>query len=307
MKRSTIVRVISAYGSSNAGSYSAAVALNAFVSMFPMILGILAITGVVLGNHGLESKVEGAIISAFPASAQASVSNALSHLHSAAGLFGVLSIAGLLFAGTNLFASIEFALAQIFGIRQRGFLRQRAMGVVMILILTVGLVIDVGLNTLMNLLPFMAGLAPVLALLDMVAVMLLIYRLVPNRTLHVGQIWPGALVAGILAEAITLLFPLYVKLVHGFNSYGQAFALFFLLVAWLSFIAQFILIGALWNKVRHQGGYDAMGLLATPTTSAPPASTARDRAEAGRAAITEDRPATAGDRPPVAGQPRSRG
>ena len=311
IKRSLVVRVIQTYGSTHAGSYSAAVALNAFVSMFPIMLGVLAIIGLALGSHAIESKAESTIVTAFPVSAQASVRDALSHLNGAAGVFGILSIAGLLFAGSNLFASLEFAMAQIFGIKQRNFLRQRAMGVLMIVVLGVGLVVDVGLNTLMNVVPFMAGLGPLLALIDMVALMLLIYRLVPDRTFHVSQVWPGALIAGILTEAITLLFPLYAKLVHGFNSYGQEFALFFLLVAWLSFIAQFILIGAVWNKARLGAGYDAIGLVATPTDSssqvpisagqrrpAEPAATAR-RAAGGSTAPGDD-PGTPGGGPATA-------
>jgi len=37
---------------------------------------------------------------------------------------------------------------------------------------------------------------------------------------------------------------------HGFGTYGQQFALFFLLATWLGFLSQFILIGAVFNKMR---------------------------------------------------------
>ncbi|MGA8016704.1 MAG: YihY/virulence factor BrkB family protein [Candidatus Dormiibacterota bacterium] len=265
LKGSMPFRVITEYGNSQAGNYSSILAFNAFMSMFPMILGVLAILGLVLNDHSIEQHVQSSIVSAFPSSAQTDISSAVSHLHDTAGIFGILSILGLLWTGTNFFGSLEFALAQIFRITQRDFLRQRAMGVVMIMVLTVCLVISVGANTLMNLVSFMAGLGPLLGLVDMVVLMLIIYRCVPNRTFHLARVWPGALLAGLLTEAITLLFPLYGKLVHGFNAYGQGFALFFLLATWLAFISQFMLIGAVFNKVRLGDRFEATGLVAAPS------------------------------------------
>ena len=141
---------------------------------------------------------------------------------------------------TNFFGSLEFCLSRIFDFPQRGFLRQRAMGAVMMFVLVAGLLIAVAANTLMNLIPVMAGIGPVAGLLAMGALTLTIYRLVPNRTFRIRQLWPGALVSGVLIELITLLFPLYAKLAHGFDTYGQSLALFFLLATWLFFLSEFI-------------------------------------------------------------------
>jgi hypothetical protein len=125
------------------------------------------------------------------------------------------------------------------------------------------MLIAVAANTLMNLIPVMAGIGPAAGFLAMGALTLTIYRLVPNRTFRIRQLWPGAVVSGVLIELITLLFPLYAKLAHGFDTYGQSLALFFLLATWLAFLSQFILIGALWNRVRLGEEFTASGLLAT--------------------------------------------
>ena len=71
------------------------------------------------------------------------------------------------------------------------------------------------------------------------------------------------LLAGVLMEALTLLWPLYAGLTHGFSSYGTAFALFFVLATWLYFFAQFTLLGAVANRM-HAGAPDARGLIASP-------------------------------------------
>jgi hypothetical protein len=109
----------------------------------------------------------------------------------------------------------------------------------------------------------MAGIGPAAGFLAMGALTLTIYRLVPNRTFRIRQLWPGAVVSGVLIELITLLFPLYAKLAHGFDTYDQSLALFFLLATWLAFLSQFILIGPLWNRVRLGEEFTASGLLAT--------------------------------------------
>jgi len=89
-----------------------------------------------------------------------------------------------------------------------------------------------------------------------------IYRFVPNRTFALKDVWPGAVLAGVLTELFSLLFPLYAKVSHGFGTYGQQFALFFLLATWLGFLSQFILIGAVFNKMRL-GAPEKRGIVAS--------------------------------------------
>ena len=59
---------------------------------------------------------------------------------------------------------------------------------------------------------------------------------------------------------------MYAKVSHGFGTYGQQFALFFLLAAWLGFLSQFILIGAVFNKMRL-GAPQSEGIVASPESS----------------------------------------
>jgi uncharacterized BrkB/YihY/UPF0761 family membrane protein len=59
---------------------------------------------------------------------------------------------------------------------------------------------------------------------------------------------------------LTLVWPIYVRLSHGFNSYGATFALFFLLAAWLYFWGQLTLLGAVVNRI-HTEALEAAGLL----------------------------------------------
>ena len=74
-----------------------------------------------------------------------------------------------------------------------------------------------------------------------------IYFVVPNRRQRLRDVVPGAVVAGVLIEAITLLWPLYFQVSNGFATYGKTFALFFLLVSYFYLLGQVLVVGATVN------------------------------------------------------------
>jgi hypothetical protein len=77
------------------------------------------------------------------------------------------------------------------------------------------------------------------------------------------QVLPGALLAGVLIEALSLVFPLYSRFAGGFNSYGAQFGLFFLLATWLFLLSELMLLGAIYNRFRL-GEPATKGLIASP-------------------------------------------
>jgi len=257
------VRLARVYGDSQAGNYAAGLAFTSFVSMFPLILGLLAILGLVTSAASYRSGFLDAVFGFFPADSRAPLTAALDGVRHNTGLLGVLGVAGLFWSGSSLFTSMEFALGQVMGARQRDFLRQRAMAALMTVVFAVAVVATIFLNSLAALVHGIPQLAPLLGLAVWLVFMAALYRLVPNRTHRLRQLWPGVLLAGVLMEALTLLWPLYARLSHGFSSYGTAFALFFVLATWLYFFAQFTLLGAAANRL-HAGPPDTRGLIASP-------------------------------------------
>jgi len=256
-------RLIQAYAASQAGNYARGLAFTAFVSTFPLILGLLAILGVAVSDPGVRAQFVGALLSFFPADSHAALTSAVDGIHRFSGLLGAIGIVGLLWSGGNLFTAMEWSLGRMIGARQRDFLHQRAMAAVMTVVYVVALVAVVGLNSALALAGAIPYLAPVAGVLVWIAFMAIVYRAVPNRAHRLSQSWPGAVLAGVLMEILTLLWPLYTRLVHGFSTYGAAFALFFLLASWLYFFAQFILLGAVVNRM-YAGAPTARGLIAGP-------------------------------------------
>ncbi len=244
------VQVIQAYGKAQGSNYAAGLAFNAFLAMFPLVLGMLSIVGLVIHDQGVQNTLYNGIVSVFPKEAHDSILSALDGVKKNAGILGIVSIVGLLWSGTSLFASMEFALTMIFGTKQRDTLRQRLMGLVMVVVFIVAVLLTVTANSAAAASPGAGILGSILGAVVLVGLMMLIYRWVPNRTFAFKELWPGALLAGVLVELFSLIFPLYAKISKGFGTYGQQFALFFVLATWLSFMSQFILIGAVFNKMR---------------------------------------------------------
>jgi membrane protein len=260
-------RLGQAFASSEAGNYASGLAFTAFVSMFPLILGLVSILGLLTSAPDVRSHFIAGALGVFPPDARSTLSSALDGVRDHSGLLGTIGIIGLLWSGSSLFTSMEFALGRMIGARQRGFLRQRAMTAVMTLVFVVAIVATIFLNSLAALAEGVPHLAPVLGLLVWVAFMTAIYRLVPNRTYPLLALWPGALLAGALMEGLTLVWPLYAGLSHGFTTYGAALALFFVLAAWLYFFAVFTLLGAVAIRM-HAGSPGVNGLIASRESAA---------------------------------------
>ncbi len=260
------VQVVMAYGQSQGGNYAASLAYNGFLSMFPLILGMLSIVGFLITDPATQKTIYADIVSVFPGDAHAQILRALVNVKHNAGLLGILAVLGLLWSGTGLFASMEFALTEIFGTKQRDMLRQRLMGIIMMLVFIAAVLFVVAANSALAASAGAGILGTAAGAIVLVGLMIAIYRFVPNRTFALKDIWPGAVLAGVMIELFSLLFPLYAKVSNGFGTYGQQFALFFLLATWLGFLCQFILLGAVFNKMRL-GVPNKEGIVASPAAA----------------------------------------
>jgi membrane protein len=258
------VRVLSAYGASQASNFAAALAFAGFLAMFPMMLGALSIIGFLIRDPATEARFTNLLVQMFPNTAQPQLMDALTGVKQSAGWMGLVSLGGLIWSASGIFSTMEFALTQVFGTKQRDMLRQKAMGLVMMLVLVVAIGATVAANSIVNLFPMAWLVSFVVGALIMVAMLVLLYRSVPNRTFKLKDVLPGAILAGVLIEMLTLVFPFYQRISHGFNSYGAQFGLFFLIATWLFLLSQVLLLGAVYNRFRL-GEPQKKGLIASPS------------------------------------------
>jgi membrane protein len=267
VQKTLLFKVVSAYSESKASNYAAALAFAAFLSMFPMILGVLSIIGLAIRDPFTEARFQSLVLQLFPGSAQPELQSAIHGVRQSAGWFGLVSLGGFVWSASGIFATMEFALTQIFGTKQRGMLRQKLMGLVMMMLLVVALGITVAANFaagyLSPYIPYAWVPGVVIGAAVMVALLVLLYRFVPNHTLDLRQVLPGAVLAGVLIEALSLGFPLYARFAGSFNAYGAQFGLFFVLATWLYLLSQLLLLGAVYNQF-HLSRQRTKGLIASP-------------------------------------------
>jgi len=196
-RRRPPVSVVMAYFASHASDHAAGLAFNAFLSMFPLMLGLIALVGLFPQSDEIKGGVEKVLVVALPPSEQAGMLRTFQHAKTSAGALALFSLLALLWSGTNLFSSMEFALNQIYLCASRSFWRTRLMGVSMLGVFVVAIGASVGISTALAIAPGLAVLGFVFGWIVMTALLMVIYRVVPSRRTRFSEVWPGALGAGL--------------------------------------------------------------------------------------------------------------
>lgn len=257
-------QLIRRYGEDRADLLAAAVAFNALASMFPIIIGVLAIAGLILRSPDAQTMAQALVLSIVPADSTASVLQAVNDASQNAGLFGLLGLVGLLWAGSSLFDALEVALCRVYRVPPRSFVRQKLMAVGMMMLFALLVVVELVATSVAQFVGRMAqnlplvgpGVAPavvvaggVISILAAFALCFAIYYVVPNVRLGASQVLPGTLFASVALVLLTQVFPLYVLYLGGFNKYGAIFGLFFLLMTWAYLVAAALMVGAELNAL----------------------------------------------------------
>jgi membrane protein len=260
-------KVAATFAEKQGTNWAVLLAWNALQAMLPILLLTIALLGFALGFAGVkQSAVVQDLVGVMPSpTARQETLDALKGAHAYSGVFLVFGLASFLWSGASLFSQMDQAFAAIYNVKQRDFVPQKLMSIGMML-LFVGLVgLTLVTSSLLPLLKFVPYLPALLtggpatvalqALLGVVSGVVLfgaIYFVVPNRPQHVTDVWPGALLAGALFELLTLLFPLYLHLTGGGNTYGQTFGLFLLLLGYAYFLGLITVLGATLNAVSQE-------------------------------------------------------
>jgi membrane protein len=292
------VRAIKRYLDAQGTNWGTLIAWNALFAFFPIVLVTITVLGLVLQDPGTTQSIKHQIAAAFPNCRQSShceFIDALDSFKEKTGVYAVVGLAGLFWSGSALFGAMDQALSTLSGCKPRDFLQQKLMSFAMILlftVLTVPLILSgslLGLLERLPLVPTVFRVGPVslllqigLGILDAMLLFTAIYYIVPHRRQRLRQVLPGALVAAALFEGFTLVFPLYFRISGGFATYGQTFALFFLLLFYFFVLGQIVMLGGAVNAERdpdlrscdNGAGQPAGGL-------SPEVMAQRDRAEAG--------------------------
>ena len=238
------------YGELRSNNVAAAVTFQAFVSLFPLLLVIVGVLGLV-AEHG-DVDVSGRIIGNLGLSGAAAetIDNAVATARDSGAVAGPIGLVGLLWSGLGLVNALQYALNQAWQVEERG-LKDKAVGMAWLLGAALLFVGASAVTTVLNWLP---GFAAPLGILFGVAVnfglWLWTFTLLPNRDLPWRAHVPGAILGAIGMEALKMLGGIYVPraVANSSELYGTL-GVVFALLAWLLFFGRLIMYSAVLNVV----------------------------------------------------------
>ena len=232
------------------------IAWQAMFSAFPLILGLLGIFGLFLRDPVQRQWLAEAIASQFP-SQVAELLGFLDETRELSGLLGVASFVGLVWSGYWLFQTMELVFNHFYDAPARPFRKQFIMSLIMmglyVVLSSLSILASITTTFLLayseRLAHFdLTGFDPVigwlLALGSAVAMFTALYRVIPNRPLRLADVWPGALLAGVLFVLLNQAFPLYFRILGGGYAAYKTLGLFLFLMTWFYCLAVILVLGA---------------------------------------------------------------
>lgn len=260
------------------------IAWQAMFSSFPLIVGLLGLFGLVLRDPAQRLQIADAVASQFP-SQVGDLLGFIEETRQLGGLLGAVSLVGLLWSGYWLFQTMELVFNHFYGAPDRGFRQQLAMAVVMMSLYAALSSLSVLASTAAGLLVTyservarveITGIDPLVgwlvAIASAVAMFAAIYRVVPNTRLTMADVWPGALLAGVLFVLLSQAFPLYFRALGGSYAAYKTLGLFLMLMTWFYCLAVILVLGVELNAFLggHSGATNAQVAAMQVLIAAPP-------------------------------------
>jgi membrane protein len=252
-----VLEVIKALGKDDAGIMAAGLSYYAFLSLFPLILGMVSVLGFFLPSEKVQEAVFEFLRQGIPVSTEVLEENIqyVIQIRSALGLVGIF---GLLLGSFGIFSAVRRVVNRAWGVRPRPIHLSKPLEMAMLLgtglLMILFFFISSGLSLLNQLLPFFPGgillvfTHGVLFIITL-GVLLLVYRYLPNTRVYWRDVWLGALIVAIMYHIVLFLFSIYVEHFTNYQIiYGSIGALIAILV-WIYYSAFLFVLGAEINWV----------------------------------------------------------
>lgn len=241
------IRWLLGYLNSPAPHYAPAVAFNAFIAIFPITLGLVALLVITSPGKVVTREVERIILEAFPVGTRADIGHLIYSAVTHPKTVGVFSLLAMLWSCSALFSCIGGALNALHGVTGRHVVKQRLMGLRLTPALLGTIVFLVALETVTDRLPKTPIIGLTAAAIVLTFLIAFIYRTAPNTHVPLRQALPGALLAAVGIVAVTLAFPLYSSLSSEISTLGRGLAIALVLLGWLYLVSHILLLGAYFN------------------------------------------------------------
>jgi len=254
-------------GNHDVAHMAAGVAYYAFLSIFPLLLGLIALFGFLLPSENLQDELLKFVGDSIPGATSILKQNIASVIE-LRGAVGVISVVILFWGASTMFSSLSLAINRAWNIRRyrRHFFVRKASELGMALSTGILFLISLGASAIISILRGVFNLpaadliivnvgSRAVAFLLITAVFLLLYKLVPNTKTYWRFIWPGALLAAILFEIARTLFVFYLETFANYQLLYGSIASIIILLIWIYYSAFIMILGAeftyQYGRMRH--------------------------------------------------------
>lgn len=249
--------VLKKFGDDRGTRLAALVAYYGFFSLFPLLLILVTAVGFVLSwNQDLQRDVINAVVRQFPVLSEEIHENIGSLRGSGAGL--AIGFGGLLWAGMGVMASLQDAMNTVWAVPIKwrpNFFEKRGRALLTLLLLGAGFTAAAALAgfSILGSLGNLAAGGLLISFLIEFALFLLAFRILTDRALAWEALVPGALLGAAGWVALQSLGGLFVqRAVSGASPTYGFFAVVIGLLSWMYLLAQWVILTAEVNVVRHE-------------------------------------------------------
>lgn len=251
-------RTTQGYGRNNCSQMAAAISYYVLFSVVPLAIVLASVFGFVSRNHDVRSEVVNRVVEQTALGGEEGEQFVADTIDGVSRVSAALSIVGLLgmaWSSSAMAGAVRRSLNVVWGVSaQRPLAQQKLLDLAMILglglLLGVSIVGTGALQTLRRVGPFsdssLLWTLPSLALPAAVTftAFLLMYRYVPTERLNVRTVWPGALLATVLFEAMKNGFAIYVAYFNTYDVVYGSLGAIMLFLLWTYLASSILLLGA---------------------------------------------------------------
>ncbi len=247
-----VLRVNERFSVIGGGPLSASIALSGFLSLFPLLLVVVAILGfLAAGDTGFA----GTLVRDLGLRGRASetVLDAIETAERSRRTASIVGVAGLVWSGLGVVGSLQTGINAAWQVTGRGLL-DRLVALRWLLGAGMLFLTSLSLGPLMNLLP--GALAPLTILVGLLlSTVLFVWTFHSLGNAHLG--WrahlPGAVLVAVGFEILKVLGAVYVpRAVASSSALYGSLGVVFAVLAWLLVYARLIMYGAVLNVVRYE-------------------------------------------------------
>jgi membrane protein len=240
----------------DAAQRAAGVAYYSLLSIFPLMLGLIAVFGFFLPSVDFQNELLKFVDNNVPGATDFLRQN-ITHIISLRSGMGILSIVILFWSASAMFGAINLAINRAWEVRRYRlpFPVRKSIEIGMVFGIGIIFLLSLGAGHLISILHGVSDLAVadmiivkvgsrLVAFLLIFIVFLLLYKLIPNTKTHWRYTWPGALLAAVFFEIARTLFILYLENLVSFQYIYGSIASIIILLVWIYYSAFIMILGA---------------------------------------------------------------